>query len=75
MLNTHPEPEREIEELRASVSRLSVANLRVSESPDIETVLREAPESLRQGVHQIPPLGATQMASQRWPTFQRGRAT
>ncbi|MCY3777681.1 MAG: hypothetical protein OXH11_17030 [Candidatus Aminicenantes bacterium] len=60
-MNTHEEPERETEALRASHSRLSAANLRVSESPDVETVMREAPESLRQGVRWIPPLGVKQM--------------
>ena len=41
-LSTHEEPEREIEALRASISRLSAANLGISESPDLETVLHEA---------------------------------
>ena len=35
-LNTHEEREREIEALRASISRLSAANLRFSKSPDLE---------------------------------------
>ena len=43
-LNTHEEPEREIEALLASLSRLSAANLRVSDSPDLKPVLREALE-------------------------------
>ena len=51
-LNTHEEREREIEALRASISRLSAANLRINESPDIETVLHETIELLRQGVPQ-----------------------
>ena len=34
--NTHEEREREIEALRASISRLSAANLRFSKSPDLE---------------------------------------
>ncbi len=43
-MNTHKEREGEIEALRASISRLSAANLRISESPDLETILREALE-------------------------------
>ena len=58
-LNTHEEREREIEAPRASISRLSAANLRISESPDLETVLHEALEPLRQSVHQIPPRGSS----------------
>ena len=46
-LNTHEERKREIEALRASISRLSAANLRISESPDLETVLGEALEGAR----------------------------
>lgn len=46
-MNTGEEPEREIEALRVSISRLSVANLRISESPGLETVMHEALE----GVH------------------------
>ena len=49
-VNTHEEPERETEALRASHSRLSAARLRSSDSPDLESVLHEALESLRQGV-------------------------
>ncbi|MDE2667676.1 MAG: hypothetical protein OXI69_16155 [Acidobacteriota bacterium] len=62
-MNNQEEPEREIEALWESISRLSAANLRISESSDLETVLREALESLRQGVHQLPPLGCTPTAS------------
>ena len=51
-LNTHEEREREIEALRAAISRLSAANLRISECPDLETVLHEALEPRRQDVHQ-----------------------
>ena len=50
-LNTREEGEGEIEELRASISRLSATNLRISDSPDLETVLHEALEPRRQGVH------------------------
>ena len=46
-LNAHEERKREIEVLRASISRLSAANLRISESPDLETVLREVLEGAR----------------------------
>ena len=46
-MNTHDERKREIEALRASISRLSAANLRISESPDLETVLHEALEGAR----------------------------
>ena len=46
-LKTREERVREIEALRASISRLSAANLRISESPDLETVLREALEGAR----------------------------
>ena len=49
-VSTHEEPERETEALRASHSRLSAANLGIGESPDLETVLHEALDSLRQGV-------------------------
>ena len=38
-LNIREEPEREIEALRACISQLSAANLRISESPDLATVL------------------------------------
>ena len=60
-MNTHEEPKRKIEALRVSISRLSATNLRISESPDLETVLREALEPLRQGVHQLPSMGVKQM--------------
>ena len=33
---------REIEALRVSISRLNATNQRISESPDLETALREA---------------------------------
>lgn len=49
-LNTDEEPDREIEALGASISRLSAASLCISESPDLETVLPEAQEPLRLGV-------------------------
>ena len=62
-MNTHEEPEREIEAVRLSLSRLSVASLRISESLDLETVLHGALEPLRQRAHQILPLGVTPMAS------------
>lgn len=62
-LNTHDEREQEIKALRAWISRLSAAIQRVSESPGIETVLREALEPCRQGVQQIPPPGVKQMPS------------
>ncbi len=62
-LNTHEEPEREIEGLWASISRLSAANLRISESPDLAAVLHEALEPLRQGVHQFPPPGVKHVPS------------
>ena len=62
-MNTHEEGELEIEALRVSTSLLSGADLRIGESPDLETVLREALESLRQGVHRFPPLGVRQMPS------------
>ena len=48
-LNTHEEWEREIEALRVSIARLSATNLRISESPDLETIPHEALEPLRQG--------------------------
>ncbi len=38
-LNTHEEREREIEALRAAISRLSAANLRIRDSSDLNTVL------------------------------------
>ena len=60
-LNTYKEREREIKALRAPISRLSTTNFRISESPDLETVLREALEPLRQGVHQLPSMGVRQM--------------
>ena len=46
-MNNHDEPRQEIETLRACISRLGAANLRISESPDLTTVLREAPEGAR----------------------------
>ena len=73
-LNTHEEREREIEALRASISRLSAANLRISESPDLETALCKVLEGLRQGVHQLPSLGVKQMPSDEPPPFRRGVA-
>ena len=60
-LNTREEGEREIKALRTSISRLSAANLRISESPDLETVLHEAQEPLRQGVHHLLPPGVKQI--------------
>ena len=74
-LNTREEPEGEIEALRASISPLRTANLRISESPGLETVLHEALEPLRQGVHQIPPLGVTHMPSDGCHPFRRGGVT
>ena len=62
-LNADEEREREIEALRATISQLSPANLRISESPDLEATLHEALEPLRQGVRQFPPPGAKDVAS------------
>lgn len=53
-LNTREEREREIEALRASISPLSAASLRISECPDLETVLHYALEPLCQRAHQSP---------------------
>lgn len=60
-VNTHEEGEREIEALRASLSWVSFASLRISESPGLETVLREALEPLGQGGHQLSPPGGSPM--------------
>ena len=46
-MNSHDELRREIEALRARISRLGAANPRISESPDLATVLREALEGAR----------------------------
>ena len=46
-MNTQEEREREIEAFRTSLSRLSAANLRISESPDLDTVLLEALKGAR----------------------------
>ena len=46
-LNNHDERQKEIEALRACISRLGEANPRISESPDLTTVLREALEGAR----------------------------
>ena len=46
-MNDHNETRQEIETLRASISQLGEANLRISESPDPTTALREALEGAR----------------------------
>ena len=47
-MNNHDERQKEIEALRACISRLGEANPRISESPDLTTVLREALEGARE---------------------------
>ena len=56
-LNTHEVREREIEALRASISRLSAAKLSIRDSSDLNTVLQEALEPLRQGVDHFAAVG------------------
>ncbi len=46
-MNSHDELRQEIEALRACISWLGAANRRISESPALETVLREALECAR----------------------------
>jgi len=56
-LNTHEVREREIEALRASISRLSAAKPSIRDSSDLNTVLQEALEPLRQGVDHFAAVG------------------
>ena len=62
-MNGHNGQRKEIEVLRACISWVGAANLRISESPDLTTVLREALEPLGQAVRQFPPLGVKAVSS------------
>ena len=48
-MNGHNERGQEIKALRACISRLGEADLRISESPDLATALREALKPHGQG--------------------------
>lgn len=71
-MNGHNERQQKIETLRACISQLGKANLRISESPDLETVLSEALKPLSRIDRRFPTPGVKDVASYGCPPFRPG---
>ena len=71
-MNGHNERHQNIETLRACISQLGKANLRISESPDLETVLSEVLKPLSRIDRRFPTPGVKDVRHMGVPLSDQG---